>query len=126
MSWSVRHKLDIVSQRTSTDVSGRRPALLFHSSAVDSEAGGHRGCCSWCEICHCIPEHVQLPARKYGHARLSISTREPIGQSRNTKLVKTRPSHIHVLPVRVRLNWNLDNEAGAFYAIHVPLQLFSH
>jgi hypothetical protein len=65
-------------------------------------------------------------ARKYGHARLSISTREPIGQSRNTKLVKTRPSHIHILPVRVRQDWNLDNEAGAFYAIHVPLQLFSY
>lgn len=40
MSWLARHRLDVVSQRTSTDVSGRQPVFASHSSAVDSRLEG--------------------------------------------------------------------------------------
>jgi len=48
----------------------------------------------------------------------------PLAELETRDLVKTRPFHIHILSVRVGLSWNFDNEAGAFYAIHPPLQLF--
>lgn len=48
----------------------------------------------------------------------------PLAELETRDLVKTRPFHIHILLVRVRLNWNLVNEAGAIYTIHPSLQSF--